>query len=99
MRGRGGNFNRGGSNRGGARGGRGGGSRPSRADFDGPPSSVIPVGKFLHACKDEMVYKCTLSQQVPYFNTPLYTKDINKLGMLDEVFGPINDIMFAKKTT
>jgi H/ACA ribonucleoprotein complex subunit 1 len=103
MRGRGG----GGGSRGGtpSRGGRGGGFGGGRGGFgggsrqfdDGPPSSVVPVGTFMHACKEEMVFKSVMGSQIPYFNTPVYTKDITKLGMLDEIFGPINDVMFSVK--
>jgi H/ACA ribonucleoprotein complex subunit 1 len=106
MRGRGGSGGfRGGAPRGGRgggsggfRGGRGGGfSGGGRPFDDGPPSSVIPVGTFLHACKEEMVFRSSLVSQVPYFNTPVYTKEISKIGMLDEIFGPINEVMFSVK--
>ena len=82
----------------GGRGGRGGGGRGGGfSRDDGPPSSVTPVGLFMHACKEEMVCRSTLEHQVPFFNTPVYTKEIAKLGMLDEVFGPINEVMFSIK--
>jgi len=87
---------RGGGGRGGGGGGRGGGGGGYRFD-DGPPTSVIPFGQFMHACKEEMVCKCTLDQQVPFFNTPAYTKDIVKIGMVDEILGPINASMFSVK--
>jgi len=92
---RGGSFR--GSRGGGDRGGRGGFGGGGRHFDDGPPSSVVPVGTFMHACKEEMVFKSSLVSQVPYFNTPVYTKDIVKVGMLDEIFGPINESMFSVK--
>lgn len=93
MRGRGGP--RGGGSRGGGRGGRGGG-RPSM-DM-GPPASVIEVGTYMHAAEQDMVCKSTLqNQQIPFFNTPAYLENKQKIGMIDEIFGAINDVMFSIK--
>lgn len=82
------------NSRGGGRGGFGGGARQFD---DGPPTSVIPAGNFMHATEGELVCMSSLGQQIPFFNTPVYTKEIAKIGMLDEVFGPINKVMFSVK--
>ncbi|KAH9252017.1 hypothetical protein BASA81_009999 [Batrachochytrium salamandrivorans] len=51
----------------------------------------------MHAAEGELVCMSSLGQQIPFFNTPVYTKEIAKIGMLDEVFGPINKVMFSVK--
>lgn len=82
---RGGGFTRGGRGgfRGGARGGRGSGFVAT-----GPPASVIgkafddarcrnivEVGEVMHTCQEELVCKCTLEQQVPYFNGRIFLEN------------------------
>ena len=34
---------------------------------------------------------------VPYFNAPIYTKDKNQIGKIDEIFGPIKDYYVSIK--
>ena len=68
------NNNRGrpqGNNRG--RGGRpGGGGR----NFDqGPPSYVIPYGKYLHKSENCFLAKCTDMERVPKFNRGVYLEN------------------------
>lgn len=78
----------------------GGGGRGGRPSMDmGPPSSVIEVGSFMHSAEQDMICKSTLqNQQVPFFNTPAYLENKQRIGMIDEIFGPINDVMFSIKT-
>jgi H/ACA ribonucleoprotein complex subunit 1 len=89
----GGGFSRGG--RGGGGGGGGYGGRPSYGD-SGPPDTVIEVGQFLHNCETDMVCKST-QDKVPYFNAPIYLENKSKIGKVDEIFGPINEVYFAVK--
>lgn len=49
----------------------------------------------MHAAESDIVCKCTLNDQVPYFNTPAYLENKQKIGMVDEIFGPINNVMFS----
>jgi H/ACA ribonucleoprotein complex subunit 1 len=96
---------RGGS--GGFRGGRGGGN--FRGGFSGGyrdesggdpknPTSIIPVGTFVHASEDDyMVLKCTLSAQVPYFNAFVFLENKSVIGKIDEILGPINQVSFTVK--
>ncbi|KAL9058622.1 MAG: hypothetical protein Q9162_001629 [Coniocarpon cinnabarinum] len=84
-RGRGG-FDRG---RGGFRGGRGGFST-------GPPDTVFPLGTFMHACESELVCAST-NPKVPYFNAPVYLENKTAIGKIDEILGPINNVMFTVK--
>ena len=84
-RGRGGNF-RGGSS----------GYRDEAGGDPKNPSSIIPVGTFLHACEnDYLVLKCTLSAQVPYFNAFIFMENKSIVGRIDEILGPINQISFT----
>lgn len=93
-------FNQGrgrGAPRGGARGGRGrGGGRPQQ-NFNEPPSSIIPVGTVMHPCEEYIILKNSLDERVPIFNRPLYLENKTKIGVIDDVFGPITDFMFSVK--
>lgn len=61
--------------RGGRGGGRGGGfsGRGGRGGMAnvGPPASVVPFGKFVHAVEGEMFCASTDPKHVPYFNAPI----------------------------
>jgi len=89
---RGGNFSRGGG-RGGPRGGRGGGGGFGRQNWDTPPNSVIEVGKVMHPCEEYLVVKNQLPDKVPIFGRPVYLENKTKIGMIDDVFGPINEFV------
>jgi H/ACA ribonucleoprotein complex subunit 1 len=91
-----GGFSRGGSRggpRGGGRGGRGGFGGGQRNNWDTPPSSVIEVGYVLHPCEEFLVIKNTLPDKVPIFGRPVYLENKTKIGIIDDVFGPINDFV------
>jgi H/ACA ribonucleoprotein complex subunit 1 len=90
-----------GGNRGGSfRGGRGGYSS-FREDSGGDPknpTSIMPVGTFLHASENEyLVLKSTLSSQVPYFNAFVFLENKSVVGKIDEILGPINQLSFTVK--
>lgn len=87
-----GNFR--GGNRGGSRGGFKGGQRNN---WDEPPTSIIEVGKVMHPCEEYIVLKNTLEGRVPKFNHPLYLENKSKIGVIDDVFGPISEFMFSVK--
>jgi H/ACA ribonucleoprotein complex subunit 1 len=104
-------FNRGGSSRGGRgggfrggdRGGRGGGRGGfrggSRPAFDqGPPAQVIEAGIVMHPCEEYVVIKNILSDKVPIFNRPVYLENKTKIGVIDDVFGPINEFVYRDLT-
>ncbi|CAM8960800.1 unnamed protein product [Rhodiola kirilowii] len=88
-RGGGGRFGGGGGRFGG--GGRGGGFRD-----EGPPSEVIEVATFVHACEGDAVTKLT-NEKIPYFNAPIYLQNKTQIGKVDEIFGPINESYFSVK--
>ncbi|KAJ4910665.1 H/ACA ribonucleoprotein complex subunit [Raphanus sativus] len=79
----------GGGNRGGGR--FGGGSRD-----EGPPSQVVEVATFLHACEGEAVTKLC-QEKIPRFNAPIYLQNKTKIGNVDEIFGPMNESLFSIK--
>ncbi|KAL0338050.1 UNVERIFIED_CONTAM: putative H/ACA ribonucleoprotein complex subunit-like protein 1 [Sesamum calycinum] len=78
----------------GGRGGRGGGRFPPREE--GPPSEVVEVSTFLHACEGDAVTKLT-NEKIPYFNAPIYLANKTQIGKVDEIFGPINESLFSIK--
>jgi len=81
--GRGGSF-------GGGRGGRGGFQRNNWSD---PPTQVIEVGYVMHPCEEYLVIKHTLPDRVPIFGRPVYLENKSKIGLIDDVFGPINEFV------
>jgi H/ACA ribonucleoprotein complex subunit 1 len=97
------NFRGGNRGRGGDRGGRGGGFRggrgggrggPPRQNWDqGPPANVIEVGTFVNPCEEYIVVKNGLPDKVPIFNRPVYLENKTKIGVIDDVFGPINEFV------
>ncbi|OIW03321.1 hypothetical protein TanjilG_16470 [Lupinus angustifolius] len=72
-------------------GGRGGGFRD-----EGPPSEVVEVSSFLHACEGDAVTKLT-NEKIPFFNAPIYLQNMTQIGKVDEIFGPINESFFSVK--
>ncbi|OCL01936.1 Gar1-domain-containing protein [Glonium stellatum] len=92
-RGRGGgaSFGRGGGGFG-ARGGRGGFQQQSF----GPPTTVLEMGKFVHACEGEMVCE-SINTKIPYFNAPIYLENKTAIGKVDEILGPLNQVYFTIK--
>ncbi|MCJ1224136.1 H/ACA snoRNP pseudouridylase subunit [Toensbergia leucococca] len=90
-RGRGGSF-------GGGRGG-GGFSSRGRGGFQqsyGPPSAVLEMGSFIHACEGEMVCESN-NPKIPYFNALIYLENKTAIGKVDEILGPINQLFFTIK--
>ncbi|CAL1382421.1 unnamed protein product [Linum trigynum] len=88
---------RGGAGRG-FRGGRGGGGRFGGGGFrdEGPPSEVVEISTFLHACEGDAVTKLS-NEKIPYFNAPIFLQNKTQIGKVDEIFGPINESFFSIK--
>eukprot|EP01133_Synstelium_polycarpum_P002526 gene2526-2889_t len=101
--GRGGGFG-GGRGGGGDRGGFGGGRGGGRGGFGGggygggdfTPEQVVELGQFTHICEETIVCKLT-NVDIPKFNCKLFTESKNKIGQVDEIFGPINQVYFSAK--
>ncbi len=81
--------------RGGFGGGRGGGGQRQMWD-QGPPAEVIEVGNVMHPCQEYVVVKHTLQDRVPIFNRPIYLENKTKIGVIDDVFGPINEYVIRQ---
>lgn len=47
----------------------------------------------MHSCEGEMVCK-SVNEKVPYFNAPIYLENKSQIGKVDEIFGPINEMVF-----
>ena len=78
----------------GGRGGRGGGFRGGRGPIDyGTPASVVPTGNVMHPCQEYVICRNLIPTKVPIFNRPVYNINKEKIGVVDEVFGPINDFV------
>ncbi|XP_048603976.1 putative H/ACA ribonucleoprotein complex subunit 1-like protein 1 isoform X3 [Brassica napus] len=56
----------------------------------GPPSEVVEVATFLHACEGDAVTKLC-QEKIPYLNAPIYLQHKTQIGKVDEIFGPINE--------
>ncbi|XP_057862291.1 putative H/ACA ribonucleoprotein complex subunit 1-like protein 1 [Cryptomeria japonica] len=94
---RGGGRGFGGGRFGGGRGG-GGGGRGGFGGYrdEGPPSEVVEVASFVHACEGDAITKLT-NEKVPYFNAPIFLQNKTQVGKVDEIFGPINEAYFSVK--
>ena len=86
----------GGRGRGGGKGGRGFGKGRGGRGPEGPPDSVEPVGTLMHDCEGDLVCKLTHAK-VPYFNASIYVDKNTRVGKVDEILGPINEVMFTVK--
>jgi hypothetical protein len=62
-----------------------------------PPPPPPELGVFMHACEEEMVLKST-NEKVPYFNAPVYLQNKTQIGKIDEIFGPINNVVRGVRT-
>lgn len=52
----------------------------------------------LHDCESELVCKLTHAEtKIPYFNAGIYLENKKKIGKIDEIFGPLNLVMFTIK--
>jgi len=80
---------------GGGYGGGGGGGGGYGRD-DGPPAEVVELGVFMHTCEDELVCRST-HDKIPHFSAPIYLQNKNKIGRIDEILGPINEVYFTVK--
>ena len=93
---RGGRFNNSrGGNRGFSRGGRGGRQSFGR-DQGNPmqPDSIVKLGNVSHTCEGQIVVKST-HEKIPYFNAFVFTATKQPLGKVDEILGPINQVILS----
>ena len=50
----------------------------------------------MHDCEGDLVCKLTHAK-VPYFNASIYVDKNTRVGKVDEILGPINEVMFTVK--
>ena len=65
--------------------------------FNEPPVRVEVLGEFTHACEGQLVCKA-LNANAPLINRPVYLESMVKIGVVDEVFGPINSFVTSALT-
>jgi H/ACA ribonucleoprotein complex subunit 1 len=81
----------------GGRGGRGGGGGFQRNNWSETPNTIVQIGCFMHACEDMIILNNKIKDKVPKFNHPIYLENKTKIGIIDDVFGPINEMNFSVK--
>eukprot|EP01012_Entosiphon_sulcatum_P048323 TRINITY_DN66813_c0_g1_i1.p1 TRINITY_DN66813_c0_g1~~TRINITY_DN66813_c0_g1_i1.p1 ORF type:complete len:190 (-),score=8.35 TRINITY_DN66813_c0_g1_i1:78-647(-) len=80
--------------RGGGRGGPGG--RGGRGPEKEPPDESTVLGKVISFCEDQLVCKITSTPiQIPMFNANMWSKSMDKIGKIDEIFGTTSAPMFT----
>lgn len=52
----------------------------------------IEMGTFVHGAESDLVVKSSHAD-IPKFNSMVYHKDITEIGKIDEIFGPINEVV------
>lgn len=73
-------------------------STPANLFNNKQTTTTIECGKVIHECESELVCKLTHTEsKVPYFNAGIYLENKKKIGKVDEIFGPINLVMFTIK--
>jgi rRNA processing protein Gar1 len=55
------------------------------------------MGTFAHACENELVCKSLSADRVPKFGSPIYLENKTQIGQVDEIFGPITEVLFTVK--
>jgi H/ACA ribonucleoprotein complex subunit 1 len=57
---------------------------------------VTEMGEFLHSTEGELVCS-SINTKIPYFNAPIYLENKTKIGQVDEILGPLNQVYFTIK--
>ena len=50
------------------------------------------MGIYQHSSEGDLLFKST-NIKIPYFNAPVYLEDKTQIGKIDEVLGPINQVV------
>jgi H/ACA ribonucleoprotein complex subunit 1 len=50
------------------------------------------MGIFVHSCESELVFK-SVHTKIPKFNAPVFLENKQQVGVLDEIFGPVNVVV------
>jgi len=60
------------------------------------PEVLEEVGTFLQPSESDLVFKST-NCKIPKFNATIYFENKQQVGVLDEIFGPLNEVYFLVK--
>jgi H/ACA ribonucleoprotein complex subunit 1 len=47
----------------------------------------------MHAAENDMVFKVLNIDRIPKFNSPVFLENKTPFGIIDEIFGPINEVV------
>ena len=48
----------------------------------------------MHACEGQIVCQ-SVNPKIPYFNAPMYLENKTAIGKVDEIFGPLEQVMYT----
>ena len=51
----------------------------------------------MHPCEDEMVFKSS-HKKIPKFNSFVYFENKQEIGKIDEIFGPVGEVVSFVKS-
>ena len=57
---------------------------------------IIEAGEVVHEVESQLLVKGLLHQQVPYFNGRIFLHNKEEIGKVDEILGPINEMVLNK---
>lgn len=55
-------------------------------------SLLLEMGTFVHPCEDCMVFKSS-HEKIPKFNSAVFFENKQQVGVMDEIFGPLNEVV------
>jgi H/ACA ribonucleoprotein complex subunit 1 len=55
---------------------------------------VVEAGAFVHEVEGEMLCKLT-NENIPYFNAGIFLENKTRVGKVEEVLGPINQVGYG----
>jgi len=53
----------------------------------------VAYGTFSHPAEDDMVFKVNDPSKVPKFSAPVFLENKTQFGVVDEIFGPVNEVV------
>jgi H/ACA ribonucleoprotein complex subunit 1 len=53
---------------------------------------LAEVGVFMFPSESELMCKCT-QDKIPYFNAPIYLENKSQIGKVEEILGPITEVV------
>jgi hypothetical protein len=56
---------------------------------------LTEAGAFVHEVEGEMLCKLT-NKDIPYFNAGIFLENKTKVGKIEEILGPINEVSVSK---